>query len=346
MSIDYLLSKAEGSNTLYNVTFDITDQSTVLSPRVPYSVADDEDNDTCRVCLSDSIEKCIEAIGPCNRDFCIGQTIVVRSVKVKDLDQEKLIGYNDLYLSGKVPDAPYTHEYWYLDELPVERKVFLVKGFTYEHCLAWELIKLKDVMKISCKYCDDSVRRMVYTAKDLYDKVCRSLEMQKLYDTYDRFTEEIESLPWAQACRVSDLILEECTEFSSLRSVIESDASKVSVESYIGTTLVCKASASVDMFEYSVNIRSWFTQDGYKNHGYGRETMRRLLLHVKYLLSRIDIATYTWNGTNEYVLNFIQNRLGAVCICPIAIQKKCPDDDWSSHIYNLDINKVVEYFRI
>lgn len=44
-------------------------------------------------------------------------------------------------------------------------------------------------------------------------------------------------------------------------------------------------------------------------------------------------TTYDW-----LVKNF-----DAVCECPIAVQKTQPGDDWDSHIYELDCNKVLRF---
>lgn len=60
--------------------------------------------------------------------------------------------------------------------------------------------------------------------------------------------------------------------------------------------------------EFSVwTISSWYTKKGYGNQGIGR---------------------------------------ASVCNCPIAVQKTQTGDDWDSHIYTLNKNKVLDYFKV
>jgi hypothetical protein len=52
---------------------------------------------------------------------------------------------------------------------------------------------------------------------------------------------------------------------------------------------------------------------------------------------------YIWNGQNQYVYDWLVKNFDAVCECPIAVQKTQPGDDWDSHIYELDCNKVLSF---
>ena len=55
---------------------------------------------------------------------------------------------------------------------------------------------------------------------------------------------------------------------------------------------------------------------------------------------------YIWNGQNQYVYDWLKKNFDAVCKCPIAAQKTQPGDDWDSHIYELDCNKVLRFAGI
>ena len=79
--------------------------------------------------------------------------------------------------------------------------------------------------------------------------------------------------------------------------------------------------------------------------GFGKVTMKTLIDRLIYMYGEPSIIEYIWNGANEYVLDWITKEFNAVCQCPIAVQKTQTDDDWSSHMYTLDKDKVLKYFK-
>lgn len=109
---------------------------------------------------------------------------------------------------------------------------------------------------------------------------------------------------------------------------------------------VCKCYISINKDEQLWRISSWFTKSGFMNKGYGRETLKHAL---DYCMDKYGIPAtiqYTWNGANPYVLEWLERHFDAVCTCPIAVQKTQPDDDWNSHIYELNKEKVLKYFDL
>ena len=82
------------------------------------------------------------------------------------------------------------------------------------------------------------------------------------------------------------------------------------------------------------------------NKGYGKATLKACLdeIYKKHgLPKRIE---YIWNGTNSYVLDWLNKHFGAISKCPIAVQKYASEDDWDSHIYILNKDKFLNYFEI
>jgi predicted GNAT family acetyltransferase len=122
--------------------------------------------------------------------------------------------------------------------------------------------------------------------------------------------------------------------------VIRCDADSDSIEH------ICKCQVYTDDSHKTWTISSWFTKDGYNGHGIGRSTLYEIFkyLHKKY--GKPSKVEYIWNGTNEYIFNWLVEHFDAVCRCPIAVQKTQSDDDWESHIYDLNTDKVLEYFGI
>lgn len=109
---------------------------------------------------------------------------------------------------------------------------------------------------------------------------------------------------------------------------------------------VCKCEVSVDEQTESWNISSWFTKPQFMGRGFGKKALGHALSCCLEQYGSPSSIKYTWNGMNPYVLEWLERHFDAVCTCPIAVRKYQADDDWSSHIYELDKDKVFEYFGI
>lgn len=110
--------------------------------------------------------------------------------------------------------------------------------------------------------------------------------------------------------------------------------------------VICICKVSIDRDAHSWNITSWHTKEGFKNQGFGKATMQKALAHCMKTYEYPVAIRYTWNGVNNYVLDWLIRHFNAKCTCPIAVQKTQPDDDWSSHIYELNKEKVLKYFKL
>ncbi len=91
-------------------------------------------------------------------------------------------------------------------------------------------------------------------------------------------------------------------------------------------------------------IAEFYTEKEFMHQGNGKLTMKHLVQSLLGLMGRPTDVEYIWNGVNEYVFDWITREFEAVCQCPIAVQKTQSDDDWSSHMYTLNKDKVLEYF--
>lgn len=113
---------------------------------------------------------------------------------------------------------------------------------------------------------------------------------------------------------------------------------------FINNSKACEAKVSTDDTHSTWTISSWYTVKEYQNAGLGKITLGKI---IKYLCNKYGNPSkieYIWNGTNEYVGDWLKRNFDAVCNCPIWIQKTQSDDDWSSHIYELNVGKVIKYF--
>ena len=106
---------------------------------------------------------------------------------------------------------------------------------------------------------------------------------------------------------------------------------------------ICKISVTKDKW----TISSWYTKRAYKNRGIGKQTLGHLLRHLHQLHGTPNHIEYIWDGRNEYVYEWMTKHFDAKCQCPIAVQKMFEaEDDWQSHMYQLDVAKVFEYFEV
>lgn len=196
---------------LYNITFRLWDESTRLIPYIPYSAAEDEDHETERVCFADSVEHCIQAIGPCDRDLHTDCLIVVRQVDETDLKPSKIVTDQELFDTKKVPDALENHEYWYLDEVDVVREVYRIKDFTFEYTVAFTCVVRDDLAALMEKYNPGSPIRKNETVEQAYNRTLVELYEKGMYEEGDLFESRVIELPWARKLKITGLVMEKVT---------------------------------------------------------------------------------------------------------------------------------------
>lgn len=93
-------------------------------------------------------------------------------------------------------------------------------------------------------------------------------------------------------------------------------------------------------------ISAWFTEEGYNHQGIGTDILRHTLQNMEQVFGLPNQIEYIWNGQNQYVYDWLKKNFDAVCDCPISVQKIQTDDDWSSHIYILNRNRVLNFAGI
>lgn len=107
---------------------------------------------------------------------------------------------------------------------------------------------------------------------------------------------------------------------------------------------VCKCQINANVNTWTIS--AWYTDKNYLNQGIGTKTLTYLLKFLYDKLGMPKNIEYIWNGANEYVYEWIEKNFDAVSNCPIAVQKTQCEDDWNSHIYNLNVEKVIKYFKL
>lgn len=117
---------------LYHVSYDVFQaERYVFKPRVPESRADRENDSIKRICFTDSIENCLRSISSDLQFMNEYNLIRVYKFEVSDQD-ENLMHWEELYRNNYAYDAALTHEYWYLNEVVLESKIYCIKDYSYD----------------------------------------------------------------------------------------------------------------------------------------------------------------------------------------------------------------------
>lgn len=108
----------------------------------------------------------------------------------------------------------------------------------------------------------------------------------------------------------------------------------------------CVSSCRINITEKTWTISSWYTAKDQKHNGYGKHVLQTAMQNAYFKTGRPDKVEYIWNGANQYVYDWMSKHFEPVSRCPLAVQKYASCDDWESHIYILNVEKVLNYFGI
>lgn len=125
---------------------------------------------------------------------------------------------------------------------------------------------------------------------------------------------------------------------------IKTDTNSVTCETIIENNIACYC--RVNFAGDTWTISSWYTSKNYKRQGIGKKTLQTALAKVYSMTSKPDKIEYIWNGANQYVYEWMIHHFDPISKCPIAVQKYASEDDWDSHVYILNVEKVLQYFEI
>lgn len=182
---------------LYHVSYD--KPTRLFTPRVPeINKCSGENHSIPRICLSESPALCTQAIytsayPAVGKEFWLYEFL---------LPLNKLITPEELYSSGKVPDALENREYWYCKELDGQPVKYKITAMHREFTLAWTCIQ------------PEQVHEVIQSLNPVYDN--QNDSSQSIYSTAIKYADEVEDykfeddlwdalaiLPWAQKCEIT-----------------------------------------------------------------------------------------------------------------------------------------------
>lgn len=193
---------------LYHVSFDTENTDCYFYPRVPFAISVQEDQITPRICLSDSIEHCLQAVAEeYRRDLTPGCRLAVYSIDSDDIDPSFLIFPEELFEKRLVPDAMENQEYWALEGLYMQRELVRVKDFSYEYTLAFSCMKSADVRTIIMGILPELTLPDTDSAEWLYQAATDYMREYGMYHEWDEIWDALAELPFAQKTEIYDLEL-------------------------------------------------------------------------------------------------------------------------------------------
>ena len=104
----------------------------------------------------------------------------------------------------------------------------------------------------------------------------------------------------------------------------------------------CKVSIGGDKIW---SITEWFTNTNYQHQGLGNQLLREAFCQLYRRDGMPNEIRYNWNGVNQYVMDWLTKNFDPVSILPLSVQKYSEEDNWEAHIYVLNKNKLLDYYR-
>lgn len=135
-------------------------------------------------------------------------------------------------------------------------------------------------------------------------------------------------------------------EHLELKKQVSNNGHSIEIDGIVEGERVGYSRLSIDKTSNVWTISEWFVNSNQQNKGYGRTILFTALSELYNMYGLPFEIQYVWNGQNMYVYEWLSKYFKPVSECPIAIQKIASDDDWDSHIYKIDRDKVLSYFNI
>ncbi len=199
---------------LYRVSFDTSASlNRTFVPMIPESAGLEEDKTIKRVCLSSSIEGCLQAIPRGGKDISVGVELIIYEAEISTLD-ENLIFPEEV--RDYVPDALENEEYWYMKELHMTGKKVKLTNFDYSFELGFTSVDEDDficrmldtVSEEAYKYLEE-ISEIMYDDSIIlgarYDDVVHFLSKKEEYNLIDDIYDAVALTPWAQIVRFSNV---------------------------------------------------------------------------------------------------------------------------------------------
>ena len=103
--------------------------------------------------------------------------------------------------------------------------------------------------------------------------------------------------------------------------------------------------AKVNINGKSWEVSAWYTDAEYQNKGYGSIALKQAMVYAHACTEDPEQVEYTWNGVNQYVMDWLERKFNAKCTCPIAVLKYSVEYTKEAHKYELDVKSVLDWIK-
>lgn len=201
---------------LYRVSFDLSQPlERTFIPLIPDSAGYMEDKTIKRVCLSSSIEGCLQAIPRNKIDISVGTEIIVYEAEIDENDYDLV--YPD-EIRDYVPDALENDEFWYTKDLYMTGYVAKIKDIKSNYELAFTAVDEDDficnmldvIADKGYKYLEEISEIMMDEELSLEDRYYESSDIlynAREYSLQDEIFDSVAQVSWAQALKIKNLEL-------------------------------------------------------------------------------------------------------------------------------------------
>ena len=115
--------------------------------------------------------------------------------------------------------------------------------------------------------------------------------------------------------------------------------------SILDNNKVCESKVSINTKTNTWTISAWYTADNYMHKGFGKKTLAANLKAIYDKFGKPSKVEYIWNGTNQYVMDWLSRNFDPVSSLPLAVMKYQEADCWEAHVYLLNTEKVLNFME-
>lgn len=198
---------------LYHLSTDLNEPRVkTFIPRIPV-VNDYEDTTIPRVCLSDNLIGCIQAIVGYSELLSDKGIFRLYEVETSKLQETRIVHPETVFSKYGVGDALENREYWYLDSVTMKSKDYKIISYKWDYLTRWSVVKPEQVIDITRevieKYSIEIPLEIIdNNSEKTFNKIIGLLQDMEFYDESDRIDDKILELPWTQYTSVYDLVIE------------------------------------------------------------------------------------------------------------------------------------------
>lgn len=199
---------------LYHLSTDLNEPRVkTFVPRIP-DVNNGEDRTIPRVCLSDNLIGCIQAIVGYSSLVSDRGIFRLYEIETSKLQETRIVHPETVFSKYGVVDALENREYWYLDSITMKSKDYKIVDYKWDYLTRWSVVKPEQVISIAKEVIekhniDIPLEIVDNNSEKTFDNIMELLQDKEFYNESDEIDDRILELPWTQYTSFYDLVIEQ-----------------------------------------------------------------------------------------------------------------------------------------